>query len=121
MRRALAGIVPDEILTRKRKAYVTRGPRVAIARRWAELLPLTENMTAESFGIASAKRFRTVLEELRLGKEGPLVPVMRTLILERWLRNLPARHITSPIPSEPIGEQSGAKSALSINEKVSAG
>src|SRR5579871_1884556 len=79
MRRALAGIVPDEILTRKRKAYVSRGPRVAIAKRWAELLPLTQNMTAESLGIVSPERFVSVLEDLRMGKEAPLVPVLRTL------------------------------------------
>ena len=105
MRRALAGIVPDEILTRKRKAYVSRGPRVAIAKRWAELLPLTENMAAESLGIVSAERLASVLEELRRGKEAPLVPVLRTLVLERWLRNL---------ASEPIGERSKAEAALRI-------
>jgi asparagine synthase (glutamine-hydrolysing) len=121
MRRALAGIVPDEILTRKRKAYVSRGPRVAIAKRWAELLPLTENMTAESLGIVSAERFASVLEELRLGKEAPLVPVLRMLVLERWLRNLASEKAVNPITPQPIGERSSAEAALRINAKVSAG
>jgi len=121
MRRALAGIVPDEILTRKRKAFVNRGPRVAIAKRWAELLPLTENMTAESLGIVSAERFAGVLEELRLGKEAPLVPVLRTLVLERWLRNLGSKEAANPSTPQPIGERSCAESALRIATRVSAG
>jgi len=121
MRRALAGIVPDEILTRKRKAYVSRGPRVAIAKRWAELLPLTVNMTAESLGIVSAERFVSVLEELRLGKEAPLVPVLRTLVLERWLRNRAAEKPVNLCAARLVGERSNAKTAPRINAKVSAG
>ena len=121
MRRALAGIVPDEILTRKRKAYVSRGPRVAIVKRWAELLPLTENMTAESLGIVSAERFVGVLEELRLGKEAPLVPVLRTLVLERWLRNLASEEVLNHSTPKPCSEHSNAEPALRIATKVSAG
>jgi asparagine synthase (glutamine-hydrolysing) len=110
MRRALAGIVPNEILTRKRKAYVSRGPRVAITKRWAELLPLTVNMATESLAIVSADRFRSVLEDLRVGKEAPLVPVLRTLVLERWLRNRTSEatnHIT-PQPAASVQRESRA-------------
>ena len=121
MRSALAGIVPDQILARKRKAYVSRGPRVAIVKRWAELLPLTENMTAESLGIVSAERFAGVLEDLRRGKEAPLVPVLRTLVLERWLRNLASQQVVNPITSPPVGERRCAEVALGIDAKVSAG
>jgi asparagine synthase (glutamine-hydrolysing) len=121
MRRALAGIVPDEILTRKRKAYVSRGPRVAIAKQFTQLRPLTENMIAESLGIVSANRFVAVLEDLRLGKEAPLVPVLRTLVLERWLRNLASQDILNSIPREPIGEYLKAEAAPRVNARVSAG
>jgi asparagine synthase (glutamine-hydrolysing) len=121
MRRALAGIVPDEILTRKRKAYVSRGPRIAIAKQFTQLRPLTENMIAESLGIVSADRFVSVLEDLRLGNEAPLVPVLRTLVLERWLRNLASQDILNSIPREPIGEYLNAEAAPRVNARVSAG
>jgi asparagine synthase (glutamine-hydrolysing) len=121
MRRALAGIVPEEILTRKRKAYVSRGPRVAIAGRWTELRPLAENMIAESLGIVSAERFVSVLEDLRLGKEAPLVPVLRTLLLERWLRNLASQEIPNPNRPEFTREHSDTEGALRVSARVSAG
>ena len=38
MRRALVGIVPDEILNRKRKAFVARSPMVAIKNDWAHFV-----------------------------------------------------------------------------------
>jgi len=62
------------------------------------------NMATESLGIVSADRFRSVLEDLRVGKEAPLVPVLRTLVLERWLRNRTSEattHIT-PQPAASV-------------------
>ena len=88
MRRSLAGIVPDEILHRKRKAYVTRAPRAAIAAHWLDLQSLTHGMLAESLGIVSAAAFRRALDEIRHGKELSIVPIHRMLLLECWLRNL---------------------------------
>src|SRR5208337_4130208 len=52
MRRALIGIVPDELLNRKRKAFVTRGPRVGIAAEWPHLLELGQHLLMSSLGIA---------------------------------------------------------------------
>ena len=88
MRRSLAGIVPGEILHRKRKAYVTRAPRTAIAAHWLDIQSLTNRMVAESLGIVSAAAFRQTLNDIRNGKELPIVPIHRTLLLECWLRNL---------------------------------
>ncbi|HKW35229.1 MAG TPA: lasso peptide biosynthesis B2 protein [Candidatus Acidoferrum sp.] len=124
MRRSLAGIVPDEILTRKRKAYVNRGPRVAIANRWTELLPFADNMIAESLGIASSRRFLQSLEDVRLGREIPLVPLIRTLTLERWLRNLAGKAVLRPTELKDVGIGRAARTQASSNcvdEKVSAG
>ncbi len=88
MRRALAGIVPHEILERKRKAYVTRAPRMALAARWEDVQGLTRHMLAESLGIASSRGFREALEAVRGGKDTAILPLQRMLVLERWLRNL---------------------------------
>ena len=88
MRRALVGIVPDEILTRKRKAYVVRAPRVAIAARWEAVAALGSNMVAESLGIVSSKLFQQALQDVRTGNEVAVQAVVRTLVLEKWLRTL---------------------------------
>ena len=88
MRRSLAGIVPDEILNRKRKAYVTRAPRAAIATHWKNIQSLTHDMIAESLGIISSAAYRQSLEDVRSGKEMAIVPIQRMLSLESWLRNL---------------------------------
>jgi asparagine synthase (glutamine-hydrolysing) len=93
MRRALIGIVPDELLNRKRKAFVTRGPMVGIAAEWPHLLELGQHMLMSSLGIADSTRFVEALQKTRQGAEVPIVTLMRTLGIELWLRNLTARHI----------------------------
>src|SRR5213075_2882466 len=51
MRRALVGIVPDEILNRKTKAFVARAPMKTVSRDWAKLMEMTQNMVIGSLGI----------------------------------------------------------------------
>jgi len=86
MRRALGGIVPHELLNRQRKAYVSRGPLAAVSAEWARLLPLTQHMVSTSLGIVDEKEFAKVLQTARHGQEAPIVPLMRTLSIENWLR-----------------------------------
>lgn len=86
MRRALAGIVPQAVLERKRKAFILRAPIVAIAENWSALEKLTKQMVSEEMGIVNAKKFRDVLLKIRDAHAVPLVPVIRTLLIEQWLR-----------------------------------
>src|SRR5437016_2050856 len=51
MRRALGGIVPDEILNRKTKAYVARAQMVGLSRDWTKYVAATQNMALGSLGI----------------------------------------------------------------------
>ena len=88
MRQSLTGIVPDEILTRKRKAYVTQAPRVALAALWTEVMAITTDMVSESLGIVSSMAFRQALHDLRAGTGAAIIPVFRTLMLECWLRSV---------------------------------
>ncbi|MGH9723493.1 MAG: asparagine synthase-related protein, partial [Candidatus Acidiferrales bacterium] len=88
MRRALAGFVPPEILNRKRKAVVARAPTAAISAQWAAVAVLTQQMAASSLGIVTAEDFVAVLENARRGREVPIVPLFRTIAVERWLRNV---------------------------------
>jgi asparagine synthase (glutamine-hydrolysing) len=88
MRRGLAGIVPPEILGRRRKAYVSRAPRVAISKEWDRLSILSENMVCSSLGIVDEACFREALLAVRNSGEVPLVRLLRTVILEVWLRSI---------------------------------
>src|SRR5439155_15852820 len=68
MRRALVGIVPDEILNRKGKAFVARAPMVAISNDWAHLIEMTQNMLSSSLGIVDSERISEALQKARRGE-----------------------------------------------------
>ena len=86
MRRALTGIVPDELIHRKRKAYTSCSPLRAIHEDWVSLLDLSQRMITDSLGIVNAGSFSKALKQARLGLEVPIIPLMRTLTLEYWIR-----------------------------------
>jgi asparagine synthase (glutamine-hydrolysing) len=88
MRRALVGIVPPEVLNRRRKAYAGRTTMRALLNDPRKLQEFTENMLAESFGIVDSKTFLEALQAARNGNAIPTVTVMRTLSVELWLRRL---------------------------------
>lgn len=88
MRRALVGIVPDEILNRRGKAPVTRTPLVQIRKDWTSLVLMTQHMVSSSFGIVDSERFLTALQMGRQGEEVPMVTVIRMISFESWLRKL---------------------------------
>jgi asparagine synthase (glutamine-hydrolysing) len=88
MRRALRGLVPDEILNRKRKAYITRTPIRAISEEWSDLVEMSQRMVSSSLGIVDPDRLVRALRTGREGQEIPIVSLLRTLQLEFWLRHL---------------------------------
>jgi len=90
MRRALVGIVPDEILNRKTKAFVVRSPMVAISNDWAHFAEMTQNMLSSSLGIVDPERISEALQKVRRGEEVPMIKLRRTLCLEEWLKDLRA-------------------------------
>jgi len=112
MRRAMAGIVPDEILNRKRKAFVVRAPIKAIASNLPATLALTEDMQCELFGIVDAKALADTLRTTRHGDEVAITSLLRTLATEVWLRSLPASILRRPrllIPSAPTAQEPDQK------------
>jgi asparagine synthase (glutamine-hydrolysing) len=90
MRRSLVGIVPDELLNRKRKAFVVRGPIVRIGAQWTDLVELTQHMLASGLGIVDSQHFVSALTKARERQKVALVRILRTLIVESWMRNLQA-------------------------------
>jgi asparagine synthase (glutamine-hydrolysing) len=102
MRRALVGIVPNEILNRKTKAFVARSLIVDISNDWAHFTKMTQSMLSSSLGIVDAERVSEALQKVRRGKEVPMVTLRRTLFLESWLKDLGALGIINlATPMEP--------------------
>src|SRR5262249_43962225 len=96
MRRALTGIVPDELLGRRRKAFVVRSPLVAISKQWTMLATPTRQIVTASLGIVNSSRLHSALENVREGKGVPVVLLVRTLHLELWLHALAHSRILKP-------------------------
>jgi asparagine synthase (glutamine-hydrolysing) len=88
MRRALAGIVPAEILGRRRKAFIARAPLISIRTELPQLLERTKNMISSRARIVDAEAFRSSLIGAAEGGELQIVPALRTLLLEAWLSRL---------------------------------
>jgi asparagine synthase (glutamine-hydrolysing) len=102
MRRALVGVVPDEILNRKSKAFVARSPRVEISTDWARFVKITQNMLSSSLGIVDSELLYAALQKARHGEAVPMVTLIRTVYVEGWLRNL---HALGIVNRAPIGKR----------------
>lgn len=87
MRRALNGVVPQELLNRKRKAFVLHGPLMAIPAKSSNLVVKTEHMLSATLGILVPQRFLTALEQAHAGERVAITPLIRAFGLERWFRN----------------------------------
>lgn len=88
MRRAMKGIVPDEILNRKRKAFVTRSSAASISNHWASLTETGESLSIVDLEIVEERHFIEALQQLSAGRELPIVTLMRTLLCETWIRRV---------------------------------
>lgn len=119
MRRALVGIVPDAILNRKRKAHVGRGPRLAFSLRRSELIELTQEMRSGNLGILDPIAFRMALADASTGKNIQIVPLLRAIGIEMWLRNFASGNPTAlRVANSPslslIAEASGRHRAVTL-------
>ena len=88
MRRAMAGIVPDEVLNRRRKAFVSRAPMEALTCKTIDLALL-----GHSLRVVDAACLNDCMQAALQGREIPMTTALRTVILERWLRHVVQRGI----------------------------
>jgi asparagine synthase (glutamine-hydrolysing) len=93
MRRALIGIVPEEVLSRKRKAFTVHAPIVSLRARYARLAAGGNEMILRSLGCADAGRVRAEYEEVEQGRAEGAIALARALALEEWLESLSAREM----------------------------
>jgi asparagine synthase (glutamine-hydrolysing) len=97
MRRALNGIVPDELINRKRKAFVVRSLWLALSAKYEELVQMSRNMILGSLGIIDPYVFSKMLESVRYNRELPTLQMIRTIGVELWLRSPATLRVLTPI------------------------
>lgn len=93
MRRALVGLVPNEVLSRKTKATTSRSVMVSLQTEWQHLEQLFDSPMSEALGYIDAKCFRDALLTLKHGGKGHIIRLLRAVSLELWLRDLGERQV----------------------------
>jgi asparagine synthase (glutamine-hydrolysing) len=106
MRRALVGIVPDEILNRKRKAFVSRSLSIAMSSEWDLLVQMTQRMVTGSLQMVDPKLFREALENARHSPEPQMMDLARTAAIETWLASLEEWTLARPVRRSKTGAES---------------
>jgi asparagine synthase (glutamine-hydrolysing) len=108
MRRALRGIVPGELLLRRRKAFVDRAPRMAISDQWRSLVQERQEMICASLRLVDQDRLLNAMDKARQGHEVQIVPLLRTLVSEYWLRHVAHHGVFGPLSfaNDPIEQES---------------
>jgi asparagine synthase (glutamine-hydrolysing) len=92
MRRALGGLVPDEILSRRTKGTTARRPILALTYDWKELDQLLHSSISGISGYVNQIRFREALIAAKSGRSLRFVPLLQTLSLEFWLEGIFSHH-----------------------------
>ena len=93
MKRALAGIVPAELLNRRRRAIVAR--KKDVSTEWPSLTDIGQPLISGYLGIVDSDLFFEALLKARCDDEGLVENLKRTLLLESWLRHLTNQGVLS--------------------------
>ena len=97
MKRALAGIVPDELLNRKRRA-VTQEPEKDISKEWPTLAEIGDQLVSGYIGVVDSSLFFEALQRAHHNEELAVESLKRTLLLEVWLRHLETQGVLNRVP-----------------------
>ena len=93
MLRALAGLLPPEILSRRTKQFGSRTPTLAIRENLPTFRKMFSGSVAARLGHIDERLFLLTLEDMENGKKVHIARVLKTIALEVWLRNLEQRGI----------------------------
>lgn len=91
MRRALAGLLPQEILNRKTKAVSVRKVMTAVQTNWETLETIFHAAVSSRLGFIDPVRLRECLIKGKNGDAPQLVGMMRAISLELWLQDVMRR------------------------------
>ncbi len=100
MRRALVGIVPNELLNRKQKAFVPQEAQEDSVIESPNLFEMHQHIVSGSIGIIDTERFVEALRKARHNEAIPIGWLRHTLTLESWLHHLTIHGVvTDPTPT----------------------
>ena len=92
MKRSLAKIVPEQILQRRRKAYVSRSPIKAMQELWPIMRDMFQPSLCGVRGIIDDAAFVAAMERALCGEIDWLSGLITTVKLEQWLRCMADRN-----------------------------
>lgn len=97
MRRALVGIVPDELLNKRRRPVVPRETATMSSTERADWSGICDHhMVSSSVGIIDPYRFGEALRRARGFEQVHIYSLIRTQTIEGWLRHLVRRGVLAP-------------------------
>jgi asparagine synthetase B (glutamine-hydrolysing) len=99
MKRALVGIVPDEILKRRRIALAEQPSRTGFPAEWLSLIEICDHMVSSVLGVVDANRFGEALQKAGDDNDS-LSNLLRTLTLESWLQHLKSQRVLTNATSQ---------------------
>ncbi len=103
MRRALAGLLPPEVLQRKTKVSNTRCYPVTLEKHWPTIEQALVSPLSSQLGHVDRDELRSDLLKLRHGQvPNHLVRLLKALSLELWLRDVEARKIIAIQHFSPV-------------------
>ncbi len=88
MKRALVGVVPDEVLNRKKREGVPQESPKGGPKEPPHLPEIGQHIVSCAIGIVDPDRFAEALQKARRNEDVPFGSLKRTLTLESWLRHL---------------------------------
>jgi asparagine synthase (glutamine-hydrolysing) len=89
MRRALAGVVPSEIVERRQKAYLARRPLLVLKRARSDIERLFRDSLAAEQGFIDPRLFLKALDGVVTGGDSrQSFALMKTIGFEIWLRSV---------------------------------
>ncbi len=101
MKRALVGIVPDEILNRRKREVVPRESPSGGPKEPPHLPEIGHHVLSGTIGIVDSDRFAEALQRARRNEDVPIGSLNRTLTLESWLRHLALQGVlTNPVSTK---------------------
>jgi asparagine synthase (glutamine-hydrolysing) len=121
MRRALVGILPPEILSRRTKARAGRCHVVTLEKRWNTVESLLREPLISRLGYVNRDRFCSALLEAKNGHLPPaFLSLLRALSLEVWLRDVVSRGVLAIETATPVTPFVESRRDHCLAEKVTA-
>jgi asparagine synthase (glutamine-hydrolysing) len=103
MRRALAGILPSQILARKTKGVMVRCFSASLNSQWDTVEKALSEPLSSRMGYVEKRRLLEALTAMKNGQFSlQAIGVLNALSLEFWLRDVEARGLISIRPSEQM-------------------